>query len=193
MGNVIIPFDFRKGYAALEARAGIPASEISDRIRSTGLVPLFESGQLEPRDFVAQLTAALRADIDYDEFCGIWSSIFMPETLIPLDLVRALKQRYRVMVLSNTNAIHFNMVRQAYPILDHMDHFVLSHEVKALKPDPAIYEAAIAGALAQPAECFFTDDIPAYVEGARRAGIQAEQFLGYDKLLIDLRSRGVEI
>ena len=62
-----------------------------------------------------------------------------------------------------------------------------------MKPSPAIYAAAIEAARARPEECFFTDDILAYVEGARAAGIDAEQFLGYEKLLTDLRARGIAV
>jgi putative hydrolase of the HAD superfamily len=69
---------------------------------------------------------------------------------------------------------------------------VLSHEVGTLKPEPAVYEHAISHSQSMPGECFFTDDIEAYVEGARRSGIDAEPFRGFDKLQADLRSRGVE-
>ena len=193
MGNVIIPFDFRRGYAALEEHVDIPAAEIPERIREAALVREFESGRMEPRAFVEAINKALGARLTYEAFCGIWSSIFLPHTLIPAELVQTLNEKYRVMVLSNTNAIHFEMVWEAYPILRHFDHFILSHEVKALKPEPAIYAAALAEAQAEAHECFFTDDIPAYVEGARRAGMQAEQFLGYEKLLVDLRLRGVDL
>lgn len=193
LGNVIIPFDFRRGYAALESHVNIPAAEIPERIRATGLVPELESGRIEPRDFVQAINKALNTEISYETFGEIWSSIFLPETLIPASLVETLKQDYRMVVLSNTNAIHFDMVWEAYPILRLFDELVLSHEVKAMKPEPAIYAAAIAAAQAAPGECFFTDDILAYVEGARAAGIQAEQFLGYEKLLGDLRARGVEV
>ena len=113
--------------------------------------------------------------------------------LIPIELVQRLREKYRLLVLSNTNAIHFEMVWEAYPILRHFDHLILSHQVKAMKPEPAIFAAAIAAADAEPGECFFTDDIAAYVEAARQAGLQAEQFLGYEKLLTDLRSRGVDV
>jgi len=193
LGNVIIPFDFRIGYAALEGHVDIPAAEIPDRIRATGLVPELESGRINPRDFLNMFNSALGSQISYEEFCGIWSSIFLPETLVPDSLIETLKKKYRVMVLSNTNAIHFEQVWGAYPILRQFDHLILSHEVKALKPEPAIYAAALAEARAEPGECFFTDDIAAYVEGARQAGMQAEQFLGYEKLLGDLLARGVEI
>jgi putative hydrolase of the HAD superfamily len=193
LGNVIIPFDFRLGYAALAQHVDFPAAEIPERIRKTALVPEFESGRMEPREFVSAINRALGSQLSYETFCGIWSGIFLPDTLIPEELVEKLKENYRVMVLSNTNAIHFAMVWEAYPILRHFDHLILSHQVKALKPEPAIFAAALAEARAEPRECFFTDDIAAYVEGARLAGMQAEQFLGYEKLLVDLRERGVEV
>lgn len=193
LGNVIIPFDFKRGYAALAAHVDYPAEEISPRIRATGLVERFETGLIEPRPFVDELTRAIGASISYEQFCEMWSSIFLPHTLIPIELVRELKKRHRVIVLSNTNAIHIDMVREHYPILREFDQLVLSHEVKAMKPSPAIYAAAVAAARARPEECFFTDDIAAYVEGARAAGIDAEQFLGYYKLLVDLRARGVVV
>ena len=193
LGNVIIPFDFRRGYAAMEAHCGLPAAEIPERIRATGLVPELESGRIEPRAFVEAMNRTLGASLSYEGFREIWGSIFLPETLVPIELVRELKKTHRVIVLSNTNAIHIEMVREAYPILSEFDELVLSHEVRAMKPEPAIYAAAVAAARAEPGECFFTDDILAYVEGARAAGIHAEQFLGYEKLLGDLRARGVGV
>lgn len=191
LGNVIIPFDFRRGYAALEERTGLPAAEIPARIGATGLVVELESGRIAPRPFVAAMNEVLGTALPYEEFAAIWSSIFFPETLIPYSFVAHLKQRYRLVLLSNTNAIHFEMVRQHYPILELFDQYVLSHEVQAMKPEPAIYAAALAAAQAEPGECFFTDDIPAYVEGARAAGISAEVFGGLAKLRADLGARGV--
>ena len=171
----------------------VPAAEIPERIRETGWVPELESGRIEPRDFVERINGLLGSSLSYEAFREIWSSIFLPDTLIPIELVRELKKRYRMLVLSNTNAIHIEMVSDVYPILREFDHLVLSHEVKAMKPEPAIYASALANAQARPEECFFTDDILAYVEGARAMGIQAEQFLGYEKLLGDLRFRGVDV
>jgi putative hydrolase of the HAD superfamily len=193
LGNVIIPFDFKRGYTALAKHVDYPAEEISPRIRETGLVERFETGLIEPRPFVDELTRAIGAAISYEQFREMWTSIFLPHTLIPIELVQQLKTQYRMVVLSNTNAIHIEMVRDQYPILSEFDQLVLSHEVKAMKPSPAIYAAAVDAAHAKPEECFFTDDIAAYVEGARAAGIDAEQFLGYDKLVTDLRSRGVAV
>lgn len=165
--------------------------EIPKRIGSTDLVRRFESGQVEPEQFVEQLCGVLGAQIEYDRFCQIWSSIFLPETLLPESLIAGLRRRHRLLLLSNTNAIHFEMVRQNYPLLRHFDDLVLSYEIGAMKPSPKIYRAAIERAQCEPEECFFTDDIPEYVAGAREAGIDAVQFHSAAQIERELLARGV--
>ena len=191
LGKVLIPFDFSRGYRALENYCAYPAAEIPKRIATTGLVPRFEAGLVEPRDFVEQLRGMLGLKISYEQFCEIWSSIFLPDALVPETLLAGIGERYRLLVLSNTNAIHFEMVRQTYPWLRHFHDLVLSYEVKATKPSPEIYRAAIEKARCRPEECFFTDDIPAYVEGARREGIDAVLFESCAQLERDLAARGI--
>jgi putative hydrolase of the HAD superfamily len=191
LGKVLIPFDFSRGYRAMEPFCDYPAEEIPKRIAATDLVHRFETGLVEPRDFVAQLSRMLELRATYEQFCEIWSSIFLPDTLVPESLLAGIGERYRLLVLSNTNALHFAMVRRNYPMLRHFDDLVLSYEVKAMKPSPAIYREAIARAGCRPEECFYTDDIPAYVEGARREGIDAVRFESCAQLERDLAARGV--
>jgi FMN phosphatase YigB (HAD superfamily) len=191
LGKVLVHFDFKRGYQALEGLCPHLAADIPKRLSPTGLVERFETGLVEPRDFVDELTRILDLQVDYDQFCGIWSCIFM-HTLIPEPIIEGLAARYRLVLLSNTNAIHFEMIQRTYPVLRHFHDLVLSYEVKAMKPDPAIYRAAIAAAGCLPEECFYTDDIGEYVEGARKMGIDAVQFRGAEALEQDLRSRGIE-
>jgi len=189
LGRVIVPFDFRRGYARIAQRTGIPADEVPARIRPTGLVERLESGQIEPRDFVQQISAVLNLNCTYEEFCDIWSSIFLPDTLVPEELLRGIAARYPLILLSNTNAIHFEMIRANYPLLRHFHAMVLSHEVGAMKPSPRIYEKAVEAAGCLPEECFFTDDIPEYVAGACRYGIDAVQFQSAAQIEAELRQR----
>jgi FMN phosphatase YigB (HAD superfamily) len=191
LGKVIIPFDFQRGYDRMAPLCRYSPSEIPERLRSCDLVTRFEEGKIEPDVFVRELSAILELNASYEEFCGIWSSIFLPDTLIHEDLLVALRERYRLLLLSNTNAIHFEMVKRTYPILRRFDHHVLSYRVGALKPSPLIYAEAIRHAQCEPSECFFTDDIPAYVEGARQAGIDAVQFQNQEQIERELRARGV--
>ena len=191
LGKVIVPFDFKRGYQAMAKVCSYSAEDIPKRIGSTDLVTRFESGQVSPEDFVNELCGILDLQMEYARFCEIWSCIFLPETLIPERLFEGIRQRYRLLLLSNTNAIHFQMIRSNYPLLRHFDDYVLSYEVGAMKPSPRIYEQAIARAGCEPAECFFTDDIPEYVAGAKKAGIDAVQFESAAQIERELRKRGV--
>lgn len=191
LGKTLIPFDFGRGYAALEKLCGVPAAEIPKRI-DADLVNRFEAGQVEPEEFVARFSRALGLHLEYRRFCDIWSSIFLPEPFIPEEWLRALKARYRLLLLSNTNVIHFRMLVETYPLLRQFDELVLSYKVGALKPSPAIYREAIARSRCAAGECFYTDDIAAYVAAARREGIDAVQFHSRGQLEADMRARGIE-
>ena len=191
LGGVIVPFDFKRGYAKMEPLCAYPAAEIPRRLRSTDLVTRFETGRLEPREFVAQLCQVLELKTSYEEFCELWSSIFLPDTLIGEALLESIRSRRRLLLLSNTNRIHFEMIRRTYPLLRHFDAFVLSYQVGAMKPSPQIYQEAIAMAHCRPEECFFTDDIAEYVEGAKRQGIDAVQFQSAAQIEQELTARGV--
>jgi FMN phosphatase YigB (HAD superfamily) len=191
LGKVLVGFDFQRGYDRLQVLCGYPVAEVKHRIGHTGYVPKLESGQMESRDFVQKLGEALGATFEYGQFCEIWSSIFLPGTLVPESLVAGLKKRYELVLLSNTNAMHFEMLEREYPILRHFEKRALSHLVGAAKPSPLIYQKAVELAGCPPEECFFTDDIPEYVEGARQAGIDAVQFVSAGQLEVELAKRGV--
>jgi putative hydrolase of the HAD superfamily len=192
LGKVIVPFDLKRGYEALRPHCPYPAEEIPRRIASTDLVKRFETGEVSPEAFVEQLSGLLGLCVDYDRFCELWSSIFLPEPLLPEDLLAGLHSRYRLLLLSNTNAIHFAMIREKYSLLRHFDEYVLSYEVGAMKPSGRIYEEAIGRARCRAGECFFTDDIPLYVEGAKAAGMDAVVFESAEQIQRELRERGVE-
>ncbi len=186
-----MPFDFDIGYRKLEFLTQLSTPEIRERIRATGLVPRFETGLIESEDFVEQIAAALGIRMTASQFAEIWNSIFLPETLVTEDMLAALKRRYRLILLSNTNAIHFEGLEAGYPILRYFDHYVLSHKVRMMKPDPRIYlhSAALAGCT--PEECLFIDDLPENVEGARAVGMQAVVFRSRAELEQDFERLGI--
>ena len=190
LGRVVVNFDFRRGYRTLETLCPYATDEIRRRLAAAGIVQRFETGLIEPADFVSRFSACLDLDIAYDRFCEIWSSIFA-ETLLPDEMLAGLAARYRLVLLSNTNAIHFEMVRRTYPILRHFHHLVLSYEVKAMKPQPEIYRTAVDRAGCRPEECFYTDDIAEYVAAARELGIDAVQFQSAAQIEAELHSRGI--
>jgi len=191
LGRVLVDFDFKRGYRQLEGLCPYPAPEIPKRLAGTGLVQALETGEIQPRKFVSEIAAVLSLDIDYDRFCEIWSCIFT-DTLVPEAMLEGLRRRYRLVLMSNTNAIHFEMLREHYPrIWPHFDALVLSYEVGAMKPRPEIYQTAVDRAMCSPEECFYTDDIAEYVEAGRRMGIDAVQFRSVAQLEGELKQRAI--
>ncbi|MBI4442439.1 MAG: HAD family phosphatase [Acidobacteria bacterium] len=191
LGNVIVPIDFSRCHAALAGVCQYPPKEIPRRIRATGLVERLEKGEVSPEYFVQEVSQALDMQVSFARFWEIWSSIFLPDTLLPEALLERLSRQYRMLLLSNTNAMHFEMVRERYPLLRHFDGYVLSYQVGALKPSPDIYREAIARAGCQPEECFFIDDVATNAEAARQAGMDAVQFENREQLEQELQARGV--
>jgi putative hydrolase of the HAD superfamily len=192
LGQVVIPFDWKRGYRALAEFSPYPPEEIRRRIKETGLFGLFERGEVQPDDLVRRLSTVLDMSVPFEKFRELWSSIFFPETIIPDAMLAGIHARHRLLLLSNTDAIHYGWVMEKYPIMRHFDHCVLSFELGLRKPEPAIYEEAIRQAECSPSETFFTDDLAENVAGARLAGIDAVQFQSLEQLHADLTSRGIE-
>jgi putative hydrolase of the HAD superfamily len=190
LGRVLVDFDFERGFQALESFCPYDAAEIRRRIAATDLGERFETGLIEPPDFVAQFSGILDLHMDYAGFCRLWSSIFT-DPLIPEAMLEGLAARYRLVLLSNTNAIHFETIRANYPLLRHFHERILSYEVHAMKPRREIFQAALECCGCRPEECFYTDDIAAYVEAARRLGMDAVQFESLAQLERELKARGI--
>ena len=192
LGNVIIPVDFRRCHEALARVCPHPPESVPQLIGRTGLPRRFEQGEISAEEFVAETCRLLDMKITYAEFWDVWTRIFLPETLIPESLLEGLRRNQRLLLLSNTNCIHFQMAQERYPLLRNFDGYVLSYEVGVLKPAPGIYREAIARAGCRAEECLFIDDLAVNVEAARKEGMEATQFLSLDQLQEELRARGLE-
>ena len=110
------------------------------------------------------------------------------------DLARELKAGgYAVYMLSNAApTLHSYFPR--IPGCEVFDGLFVSADWKLLKPEPAIYEAFLRHFGLRAEECFFVDDAPANVDGARRAGMTAVMFCAdVRRLRWELRECGVEV
>lgn len=92
---------------------------------------------------------------------------------------------YRIYVLSNAcSAFHDYFPRFAPET--YFDGVMVSSDVHMIKPELRIYEHFLETYHLLPEECFFIDDRPENIEGARKAGIPGYVFTGDFLCLIDL-------
>ena len=107
------------------------------------------------------------------------------------ELFFQLKQKLTLVVLSNTNTLHLQHIREGLGFSEIFHAWVASCEVACRKPDALIYAIALKKAGVQAEEALYVDDRPEMVEGGRAAGIEAVRFEDIDQLKQELASRGI--
>jgi HAD superfamily hydrolase (TIGR01549 family) len=98
-------------------------------------------------------------------------------------------------ILSNTCSPHWeHLLAERYSVLPgHFREIVLSHEVGAVKPEPAIYQLAAQRAGVPPERIFFCDDLAPHIDTARAVGWDAELFVSAHQLADQLARRGLRL
>ena len=191
MGNVLVRFSHERMCEQIGALCRLSGPDIRACLIETGLQWEFERGRCDETAFHQRLEAATNQKIPIKELRHAASDIFEPNEEV-ISIVRYLKQSgHRLVLLSNTSIAHYEFIRGRWDLLDPFDEFVLSYEVGAIKPEPAIFEAALEAIRCRPEEAFYTDDIPAYVEAGRRHGLDAEVFTTADELRAHLAARSI--
>lgn len=88
-----------------------------------------------------------------------------------LEIIKELSSAgYRLILCSNA-ATSFYKYKDKIEAFNYFDGFVISADLKIVKPEPGIYEYLLERFKLQPRECFFIDDLLANVKGAWDVGI----------------------
>jgi glucose-1-phosphatase len=188
LGKVIVPFELDNQIKILEKVCDLKHTEIREKILAAEEISLFETGKISAESLFETLKKLLGLRMTFAEFTAAWSSIFSLEPIISEQFIEKLSKKYRLIILSDTNELHFEFIRQNFPILRFFDDFVLSYQVGFLKPSREIFNAAIAKANCLPEECLFTDDREINVAGAMKFGIDAILFISaeqFEKKIVD--------
>jgi glucose-1-phosphatase len=193
LGKVIIDFDHSRAAQELLKVTPLSLKEAMAVLSDGALVSEYETGQLSSQEHYRKVCRRLQMEVSIEKFREVWGSMFLPEPLLSESFLLALKQHYRLMLLSNTNEIHFDFLIQHYPILRVIEERLLSYQAGCMKPDARIFELAVKKAGVAPEKIFFTDDRTENIEAAQRAGIQALLFQSETQLKRDMLSRGMVV
>ena len=155
-----------------------------------GLAELINRGALDPEGIRREVSRTLNGDISMSDFERLFSSHFtVHEAVLPR--VERLCAQVPVVLLSNTNALHWAFLRPRLPVLERFRAHCLSHERGLVKPEPAFYLAACEMAGVAPERCAFFADIPKYVEAADSLGIRGRLFTTAESFDAQLRALGL--
>jgi len=94
-----------------------------------------------------------------------------------IELLRRLRKKYRLFLLSNTNGIHYRKFQQqlfvqtGHYLEDLFEKTYYSHTIGLSKPDAAAFRLVIEENKLDPAETIFIDDTEANMSGAKETGL----------------------
>ncbi len=186
LGDVLIPIDLtapRRHFAHL---ANLPETEVAARWNQHDIGSRYERGLLTDAAFRAAIRAVLfpennvpgPTDADLD---AAWNAVLLDVPLENFERVRALAGRYRLFLLSNTNALHIREVNRrlaalGLPTLEtFFERVYYSHQTGLLKPDPASFGQVLTEGGLVANETFFFDDNLSNIRAAAALGIRAVQ------------------
>jgi len=202
LGKVLVEFSHERMCRQMAEVARTTPEEVWNALfgdtESLAALIRYETGHITTEEFFDHFCKSTRTTPDRKRLEAAVCDIFSPIEPMWELVSRLAAAGNRLAVLSNTNRLQWEFISDGhYPLFatgrptSAFAWAILSYEVEAMKPDRAIYDAAIqrAGVAAQ--EVFFTDDRLENVEGARAVGIDAVQFVDCGGLISQLRERGV--
>jgi len=196
LGNVIVRVSHAAMAGALSAHSADPRFRDPERVLALafddreGLTVEFDKGRLTADGFYRSVADRLSLSLSFEEFAACWNTGFQEIPAVAA-LIRRLHGRRRLMLLSNTNELHYRHLASKLPVLSLMERTFLSFELGMRKPERALYERVISAAGVSPDRMVYIDDIAAYTRAAAELGIQAITFESAAQLERALQARGV--
>jgi glucose-1-phosphatase len=181
LGGVLIDVDYAGSARAFAELGHTQFEQVYSKAKQTDLFDRFETGELDEAGFRSGLRELLAVEITDDQLDHCWNAMLgtIPEERI--QLVKELRRHYTVLLLSNTNSIHVpaftQIVLERNGISDFRSLFdgaYFSCELGSRKPHPEVFLEVLKRHDADPRRTLFIDDSPQHVEGALKAGLQAE-------------------
>jgi HAD superfamily hydrolase (TIGR01509 family) len=190
-GQVICRFDLRLFLDRLLPFTNHTLPELQAAMHaSVDLGIAYESGRLTSDEFFIAVRSRYGLTIAREDFVRAYTGIFtpIPETY---DLIRSLKTRCRLGLLSNTNEWHYHNVIERTAVFPLFDAVTLSYRVGAMKPARIMYDDMLGKLGLPPQEIAYIDDVQVNVDAAAALGMPALCYTDHATLLADLHKLGV--
>jgi len=195
IGRVLVRVDIRGVKSALAQGLPLSPEELWSAIEKDPRWPDWQEGRMSPRDWHLHLCKRFQLSLNFEEFTKVWNSALDPQPIHDNSLFAELSRNYRLGLLSNTDPIHVAKLESTYAFFEFFPKPVRTYScsVGASKPEPLIYREALRACKVRAEEAVYIDDIPAYVEAARRLGLTGIHFQSSAQLCIDLAQAGIKV
>lgn len=181
LGGVLIDVDYRATADAFRDVGVRNFEALYSKAQQTDIFDRFETGELSAQDFRDAVRRITMVGLDDGVIDRCWNAMLGTVPRPRISLLQRLRKHHRLLLLSNTNAIHVPAFEQriaedlgigSFTDLFHGAHY--SCHIGLRKPHVEAFRYVLSLHDADPATTLFVDDSMQHVEGARRAGLHAE-------------------
>lgn len=137
----------------------------------------FEKGKISELQFIEGLQKHM-PNASIDEIRNAWNTIILDFPLYRLEFLQMLSQKYRLFLLSNTDAIHIDRFQHKAGITFYREFYecfervYFSFELEMRKPEPEIFNYLIKKHDLIPKRTLFIDDKKENTDAALELGFQ---------------------
>lgn len=192
LGGVIITLDMPR---AEKQFVSLGVKNYNELFRNGNVSSFFhdyEIGKINDVQFLESLKKLAGIALEDDALIGAWNSMLGIFPKERVELIKKLKNKYRLFLFSNTNALHTQAFRKIYAesfdneVFDSLfEKAYYSQELGMRKPDTAPFLQIVADNKLDAARTAFIDDNQANAEAATKAGLQGIH-LKPDTTILDL-------
>ncbi|MBS1496163.1 MAG: HAD family phosphatase [Bacteroidetes bacterium] len=177
-GGVLLNLDFNRTYTAFQQLGFSNFENMFTQYTANDLFKKLETGLVSPDEFYRELISA-HPKVSKEEIEEAWNAMLLDYRLPSLEYLKKLAQHHRLYLLSNTNAIHYDVFTkrlQEETGISSPDVFFTkayySHLIHLRKPDKEIFEFVLKDAGINASDTLFIDDSYNNIEAASALGIR---------------------
>lgn len=178
-GGVIYQIDFERQKNTFLSLGINGFENLYAQASQNSLFSDLETGKIGEDIFREKLIGLIGKNIPVPMVDELWNSILIDYFHDKIGLLQKLKSKYRLMLLSNTNKIHYSfyteqfLTRYGYDFNDLFDNTYWSFKIGMRKPDQEIFERVIAENGFTQENALFIDDTVQNTESAEKYGLSS--------------------
>ncbi len=194
LGNVLVDIDIDGAHERLNQLF----KKDAQRPLIEGTFIEYECGRISTDIFINTLLSQSERKVQALDIIEAWNSMIVGIPDYRLEMLRLLKRKYSVYVLSNTNALHLEWIhrylRREHNVDDFekelLDHAFYSHLVGDRKPNASLFKFITEDSFMTPALTLYMDDVQENLDVAGKLGFNTHLVKPGDEIAEYLMKQG---
>ncbi|HPQ20614.1 MAG TPA: HAD family phosphatase [Saprospiraceae bacterium] len=180
-GGVLLDLDSDRAYTSLSELLGIDFYRIKDSKAQYKFLLDYEQGKISREVFIWNIQRLAKGKTPQPlNIIKAWNAMLLGWDEHKFEVLRQLKNRYRIMILSNTNELHIDWVNRDLKKRNRYDDFqdlfegnlYYSFQMGLIKPSIEIFKELISQSGIEPSKTLFIEDTEQNLIPAQSLGMQ---------------------